>query len=182
MSGVVLRCPVCGTTQNHPGECDACSDDQVRYFCGNHDPGRWLDAPTCRTCGAVFGEAPRRPPTSPTRPPSPRRPATATRRSESRAPIPSRGEDDPPRGRTRDSEVAPSLADLVARMLAARWRGTGGPMTREPPWESAPEFRLPTLPIKGCLIRLVVLGLVLVAIAIVAMLLLVGGVLQTFDV
>jgi hypothetical protein len=73
------------------------------------------------------------------------------------------------------------LADLIARMLAARWRGAGEPMTHESPWGSAPELRLPTLPLKGCLIRLVLLGLVLVALAVVAMFLLVGGVLQTFD-
>ena len=77
--------------------------------------------------------------------------------------------------------MAPSLGDLIARMLLARWRGTRGPVTGEPPWESAPEFRLPTLPLKGCLIRLVLLGLVLVALVVVAMFLLVGGVLQTFD-
>ena len=48
MSGVVLRCPTCGTTQSHPGECDACFEGEVRYFCGNHSPGLWLDEPVCK--------------------------------------------------------------------------------------------------------------------------------------
>ena len=43
MSGVVLRCPSCGTTRAAPGECDACHEAQVRYYCTNHTPGRWLE-------------------------------------------------------------------------------------------------------------------------------------------
>jgi hypothetical protein len=52
MSDVVLRCPNCGTTQESPGECDACHEASVRYFCPNHSPGRWLDGPVCAECGA----------------------------------------------------------------------------------------------------------------------------------
>lgn len=55
MSGVVLRCSNCGTVQAAPGECEACREAQVRYFCTNHDPGVWLDAPACEQCGARFG-------------------------------------------------------------------------------------------------------------------------------
>jgi hypothetical protein len=56
MSGVALRCPNCGTTQAGPGECDACHEAAVRYFCTNHNPGRWLDGPACSECGARFGD------------------------------------------------------------------------------------------------------------------------------
>lgn len=57
MSGVVLRCPNCGTAQAKPGECEACHEGQVRHFCTNHKTGIWLDASTCPQCGARFGEA-----------------------------------------------------------------------------------------------------------------------------
>lgn len=56
MSGVTLRCPNCGTTQSGTGECDACHEAAVRYFCAYHNPGRWLDGPACPNCGARFGE------------------------------------------------------------------------------------------------------------------------------
>jgi hypothetical protein len=80
MSAVVLRCPHCGTTRAAPGECDACHEAEVRYYCTNHDPGRWLDAPACPACGARFGDPPK-PPARPRRPdppptPPPARPAT----------------------------------------------------------------------------------------------------------
>jgi hypothetical protein len=75
MSGVVLRCPNCGTTKAAPGECDACHEAQVRYYCTNHAPGRWLDARACPQCGARFGESARPPaapgPATPGRTPAP---------------------------------------------------------------------------------------------------------------
>lgn len=82
---VVLRCPTCGTTRPGPGDCEACHEAQVRYFCTNHTPGRWVDAPTCPQCGARFGEARRAPvpvpvpaewtrPRAPTRAPAPTTP------------------------------------------------------------------------------------------------------------
>lgn len=49
---VVLRCPNCGTTQALRGECDACHEATVRYYCPNHTPGRWLDGPACAECTA----------------------------------------------------------------------------------------------------------------------------------
>lgn len=52
MSDVFLRCPHCGTTQAAPGECEACHEDTVRYFCPNHTPGQWLDGPVCPECSA----------------------------------------------------------------------------------------------------------------------------------
>jgi hypothetical protein len=53
---VALRCPSCGTTKTTAGECEACHQAQVRYFCTNHTPGLWLYASTCPKCGARFGE------------------------------------------------------------------------------------------------------------------------------
>lgn len=53
---VVLRCPHCGTTKATSGECEACHDAHVRYFCTNHKPGVWLEANSCPSCGARFGE------------------------------------------------------------------------------------------------------------------------------
>jgi len=76
MSGVVLRCPNCGTTRSASGECEACHEAQVRYFCSNHTPGRWLEAAACPQCGARFGD-PTRPPASAS-PPAPRPATTRT--------------------------------------------------------------------------------------------------------
>jgi hypothetical protein len=74
----MLRCPHCGTTQSSPGECQACHEAHVRYFCSNHNPGEWFDQPRCPRCGARFGEpVPSQPPAA-TRPPpqkSPQRPS-----------------------------------------------------------------------------------------------------------
>jgi hypothetical protein len=80
MSGVVLRCPSCGTTKAAPGECDACHEAQVRYYCTNHTPGRWLDSRSCSQCGSQFG-VPDPPPvvrSPPTRPPASPPPPTST--------------------------------------------------------------------------------------------------------
>ncbi|CAN5800685.1 hypothetical protein BH11MYX2_BH11MYX2_21660 [soil metagenome] len=49
---VVLRCPNCGTTQATIGDCDACHEAQVKYYCTNHDPGIWVAGPTCPQCDA----------------------------------------------------------------------------------------------------------------------------------
>ena len=77
MSGVVLRCPNCGTTQSALGECDACHEAKVRHFCTNHTPGQWLQTPSCPKCGAQFGKVATAPGTRPasdahsaTRPPT----------------------------------------------------------------------------------------------------------------
>lgn len=87
MSGVVLRCSNCGTVQGRTGECEACHEAQVRYFCTNHTPGLWLDAQACLQCGARFGEAPAAP--KATRPAAvhpapPRRLPEAVRRAPAR--------------------------------------------------------------------------------------------------
>ena len=72
MSGVVLRCPNCGTTKATPGECQACHEADVRYYCTNHTPGQWLAAAACPTCGAKFGDPAPRPAPAP----SPRTPSS----------------------------------------------------------------------------------------------------------
>lgn len=74
MTGVALRCPNCGTTKSAPGECDACHEAQVRYYCSNHKPGRWLDTPACPQCGAKFGDPVRPAAPPPPPPPTHRRP------------------------------------------------------------------------------------------------------------
>ncbi len=74
---VVMRCPNCGTTQAAPGECEACHEAQVRYFCTVH--GSWLDGPMCPQCAVVSVPPPARP----------RPPARAPARSPSPSPSPS---------------------------------------------------------------------------------------------
>jgi hypothetical protein len=73
MSAVVLRCANCGTTQSTQGECEACHEGQVGYYCTNHKPGRWLDGPECSQCHAVYG----RDEPSPPAPPQPSKPTPA---------------------------------------------------------------------------------------------------------
>lgn len=168
MSPVVLRCPACGTTQSHPGECDACSEGEVRFFCSNHTPGRWVDAPVCGGCGAKFGESPAAvPPVS-----TPTRSSVSPRRPDSRSPvppvIPSPHIEPPRRPDAADPEESsdpPSLADVLVDMLEE------GERTRRR--AEAPPFRMPTVeapgrprPLFGCLGRAVLLGLLLLSLAI----------------
>lgn len=72
---VIRRCPSCGTTQAISGDCEACHEAEVRYYCTNHTPGVWLDGTSCPHCGARLGAAPRPKSTAP--PPPVRRPAPA---------------------------------------------------------------------------------------------------------
>jgi len=182
MTDVVLRCPTCGTTQDHSGECEACSEGEVRYFCTNHSPGRWLVEPRCSDCGAKFGEAskkrpeprPRAVPTTParlgTRPES--RPAMP-RGAEPREPGPRR-----PRPRVVESEdipSPPSLAEVLVDMLESGRRT--GDTVEDLPW-AEPIAAAPRKPfaIAGCLTRLVLLVLFLIALAVAGMVSLFGGV------
>jgi hypothetical protein len=79
MSAVVLRCVNCGTTQDTQGECEACHEGQVSYYCTNHKPGRWLDGPVCSQCHAAYGRDEPPPPAPPRRPskPTPAPPPTS---------------------------------------------------------------------------------------------------------
>ncbi|MEO6029523.1 MAG: hypothetical protein ABIR79_21880 [Candidatus Binatia bacterium] len=67
------------------------------------------------------------------------------------------------------------MTDLLARVLAARRRYRGDRDGWERGWESTSEFRLPTFPLRGCLVRLVWLGLLLLALALTVGWLLLGG-------
>ena len=190
--GVALRCPTCGTTQSHRGECEACSEGEVRYFCSNHNPGLWLDAPVCTACGAELGAAPSRPaeatvagaaPTVSRRrtrpdlpPPLPRgggtpspgmRPSTGVKRSPPKAADP------------EDTAVRPSLEDVLVDMLEEGERTR--PPVEEAPWRermaAAPRTSFPFV---GCLVRLLLFVLLIIALAIFGLFLLMGGAFQGF--
>jgi hypothetical protein len=138
---VVQRCPSCGTTQATAGECEACHEAEVRYFCTNHTPGVWLDASTCPSCGARFGEAAPRESAGRVRTraaaPSPAIPPVRTR---SRAPSPARV--DPPaasdevwadrRRPSYDEELEPggSRMALLQQILRAAVRARYSPPAR----------------------------------------------------
>ena len=165
MSRVVLRCPNCGTTRGAPGRCDACHDAEVKYFCTNHSPGRWLTGPTCDTCGGYFGE--RRP-----APPPVAKPTTASPRSEERRPPPvltERPRRSPWRPREADyrspeAPASPSTADVLAEIL----RRTGS-LRRPPPTLGPP----PGIIMLGGCFRV---AFVLFMLAIVLLMMLAGGV------
>ena len=125
MSGVVLRCPNCGTTKSATGECEACHEAQVRYYCTNHSPGRWLDTSACTQCGARFGDPPR--PTVVTPPPPPPRRARGSAPPTPRAPTAART--GPPRGGLR-SAASVSTPDFAGPVQKSRKRRTGAPKRR----------------------------------------------------
>jgi hypothetical protein len=173
MSGVVIRCPHCGTTQATLGECEACHEATTRYFCPNHEPGRWLDGPSCAECGARVGvpgvtkaPPPRPRPTAPSPPPARR---TA-----------------PPR-RTPPRVAAPS-PDEWADADAEPWRGPvysprdprmepGRPDIGDA-WRLDPSM-LPTavrvVSVFGCLRRLVMIAFFLLVLFAIAFFGLFGG-------
>ena len=178
---VVLRCPTCGTRQGHAGECEACLEGEVRYFCTGHEEGIWLEGAVCSGCGAKFGDAPRKPPASPA-------PSVPTRSADFRRPVrrrpPERPLDvdvrgRPPRGSERakpgEPEVlprTPSLGELLEEIRERRARARGRYEVEvrgtEPP---APRVALPFV---GCLVRAVGL-MVLLVVVIIFLVLLVAG-------
>ncbi len=179
MSGVVLRCPGCGTTQAQSGECDACFEGDVRYFCSNHSPGRWLAAPRCPECGANFGDPSTERP-SPTAGGAPTVPARRTRRPGAPLSVP---HDAAPGGAgarrappiVKDSGDAPSREDLLADFAEARARDAW----EDVPWrEPAAAAGRTALPVAGCLVRLVLVVLLLIVIALVGLFLVMGSLLQ----
>ena len=158
MSEVVIRCPNCGTTGITLGECDACHDAERRYFCTNHKPGRWLDGPACAACGAHFG-VDRAPPRQAARPiPEPPHP-----RPEPREPLGTR----PP----VSAEPEWTIEDILDGPARTPHRAkVEGPGTRDPRFELPPEAPFPpfgvrVVPIGGCVRRLVVLAVILLALA-----------------
>lgn len=157
MSGIVIRCPHCGTTQSTLAECEACHEATARWYCPNHEPGLWLDAPLCPTCGARPGVAGRR--ARPTPVPSPTRSAPPPRV----APPPRRA---PVREDAERAEWSgPVYSPSEPRGPVA---GSGG----EPdPWRIDPSVVLPTdmrVVTFGCLRRLVITALVLLVLAAIA--------------
>ena len=178
---VVFRCPTCGTTQGHAGECEACSEGEVRYFCTDHGEGVWLDGPICGVCGARFGDAPtNRPPPAPrvSIPPAgapdfrpPMRRHTPERPSEpdfGRATSPSEGEAPevlPP---------APSLGELLEEFAEERARARARREVDAAPWPEPPGRRL-GLPVAGCLVRVIGLVFLLILAAVIFLFLLFGG-------
>lgn len=180
MSGVGLRCPACGTTQSHPGECDACLEGNVRYFCSNHSPGLWLDEAVCKACGAEFGATPRRLP-EPAPRATPTVPARERRRPGSRPTMPP-GVPSPaglrrPAPRVADPDVSPatpSLLELLAH-ISQKWGRTLDEVDKVP--RRAPTADTPrrSIPVMGCLVRLVLVVLVLIGLALGGLLLLIGG-------
>ena len=200
MSGVVLRCPNCGTTRAAPGECEACHEAEVSYYCTNHTPGRWLEKRECSQCGARFGDPVRSPtpvpvPSRPAPPPLPPRAAPPPRPSLRRAPRPRVDDDawgrgprpfpsdeepvdadiDPGTDRRVDPRVpgADPRAELLARwqeMLRAAGRGRVRREATRPDLDVTPIAR----GVGGCLLRLVFL-VVFFIIAMAAAMLLFGG-------
>ena len=190
MSGVVLRCPNCGTTRATPGECEACHEAQVRYHCTNHTPGRWLDNEKCQQCGARFGD-PIRAPARPT-------PSAAARRKPSPAPVPpppfatpasrdtrtSAGSDEgsmrrPDRSRKPSPEEAFGTREDRTETPFASWQELLWAIARSrrmrtelPPDSPDPIARTPSA--GGCLMRVVLL-IVIVFVALVIAPFLFGG-------
>jgi hypothetical protein len=185
---VVLRCPTCGTTQGDAGDCEACSDGEVRYFCTNHDGGVWLNGPVCGSCGTKFGDPPRKPPTPrtpsvPTRPagapdfrPPSRRRATEPSSEPAFGRRPRRAEPEEP----AEPEVLPrtpsSLGELLKEITEESARGRARYEVEDAPWAMRPaEPRRPAFPLAGCLVRIVGLVFLLIAAAIIFLFLLFGG-------
>ncbi len=179
MSVVVRRCPNCGSVQEDPGTCETCHEAEVRYICENHSPGRWLDAPACPECGATVRAGPTRgvPPARPTRaatpppiPPAPPRRTTArptpppTRRAEPtyEAPYDPPYAPPPPRAPAPVRPPLPSLPELLRRAREAAGERAGRPMD---PRSLPPAVRVGLPSVVGCVGRLIMLVLVLLALA-----------------
>lgn len=170
MTGVLLRCPNCGTTKSSFGECDACHEAQVRYYCTNHTPGKWLDAPKCGTCGAVFGERTSRPvsplPTAPAPPPSSARPSTKPPRPPG-APVRTRAEAGRPRDASDRARGLPEVARIEdpvdrrdeAEVLLTRWQDMlrAAARRRASPGSSVADETLPARRGMGCFLRALVI-------------------------
>ena len=175
---VVLRCPTCGTSQGHPGECEACFEGEVRYFCTSHEEGIWLDSAVCSRCGAKFGDAPRQPPAPPaasaptpprdSRKPVRRRPAERSWDVEVGGAPPRR----PEREKTAEPEVLPrrpSFRELLEEIGRRRARTRGGYDVDVP--AADPPGPRGALPFAGCLLRAVGLVVLLVVAAVVLLVL-----------
>jgi len=160
VSDVVLRCPNCGTAQSVAGECEACHEAEVRYFCPNHTPGRWLDGPVCAACGARVERegAARR-----TRPPRTQPP----RRETPREPMATREAARPPLRPTPRRPARPPTEDWSERVRTPVERApvpVDDAPPRRPTRGRPPDIGAALAPAIGCVGRLVTL-LVVITIA-----------------
>jgi rubredoxin len=191
MTGVLLRCPNCGTTKSSFGECEACHEAQVRYYCTNHTPGQWLESPKCTRCGAVFGRASPAPAPSSTPTPRPERSPTpagpASTRPSPRTPRPDgsrmrrregvdrhreapgpRATAEPPEARRGGGVLLPGLEEILR--AAARRR-----VPREPEREAVPMRRG-----MGCLTRLLLMALFFILSLVASVFVTAGSIFQMF--
>ncbi len=158
---VVQRCPTCGTTQSTAGECAACHEAQVRYFCTNHEPGLWLSGPTCPQCEARATLAARPSPATPApisttsaRPARARPAALATEvRAAGTARTPTRPVDD------EALDVRPSRPALWAQLFRGAMLARPAPPAEED-LEASPRAGGW---LKQLIVRLVLIALVLIA-------------------
>ena len=180
MSGIVSRCPQCGTTQSAIGECEACHEATTRWFCPNHEPGLWLDAALCPTCGARPGV----PGTRPRPTPTPTRPRASTPTRSTRPPP--REAPPPSRAATREEIYPPETADAESEVWTGPVYSSGDPRSRDPrfgdvpdAWRIDPAVMLPTavrvVSLFGCLRRLVMIAIVLLVLFAIAFFGLFGG-------
>lgn len=135
---VVLRCPSCGTTRATRGECEACHEAQVRLFCTSHEPGLWLDGSTCPTCEARLREAVATP---------------------ARVPVLRETRERPPAVDEDVLERAAPPAALLGRLLQAALLARLSPAAPRVERERMPIGRA----VGGCLTRLLLLALFLIA-------------------
>jgi len=155
MSDVFIRCPNCGTTQDTLGTCDACHEAETRYFCSNHQPGRWLDGPACSACGARYGVDRK------TSPP-PRRRAEPLERRQPRPLPPDESEPIP---------VEVWTGPVRTPRLPERVEIEGPGIDPRGAWPAEPTFPagIKIISAGGCLRRIIVLFVILLALAALAM-------------
>ena len=152
MSDVLIRCPNCGTTQRALGECEACHEADVRYFCTNHEPGQWLDRNACPVCGARYGverERSRPAPRERVEPPDTRGARPLPPREPERVPI--------------DVWTGPVHTPGSGEVVEIEPRGFDPGVPIEPPF-SAETVRLAATA-SGCVRRAIVLFVILLALA-----------------
>jgi hypothetical protein len=171
MTGVVLRCPNCGTVEATAGECEACHEAQVRYFCTNHTPGLWLEASSCAQCGAKFGEvAP-----APASAPPPIDPSIRTDATGTTPPITLEPEVGPWETSPPDAEPSARAPSPWVEMLAAAARASAARRSERADYDDVTPVRVRG---GGCVRQLVLLTLFLFGLFVLASLLLGGALLR----
>ena len=157
---VVLRCPTCGTTQQHVGECEACAEGDVRYFCTNHDEGIWLEGPACSRCGTEFGDPPEKP---------------RVARPRAGRPRPAGAPDFRPPAKPEVLPPAASMEEFLDEIARDRARVRRPYAVEEVLPPAPPPLGRVGVPLAGCLVRVVGLAFALIAAVVIFLLLLFGG-------